>query len=120
MRRAIGLLAVLGLLGVNEAFAAEPDLSGSYAMKGTSLRPNSRPYIGECNLARAGQVYDVNCVNTDSGDKYEGKGIQRGDQFSLYLGEYLLVYRVDAAGNLAGNWAHARSDDYGEETMVRK
>jgi hypothetical protein len=105
---------------VAAAFAAERDLSGDYTMNGTSLKPNSRAYQGVCTLKAAASVYDVNCTNTDSGDKYVGKGLARGDQFSLYLGEYLVVYHVETDGRLVGNWAHSRSDDYGQETLTPK
>lgn len=101
-------------------WAQERDLSGDYAMKGTSLRPNSRGYEGDCTLKRHDKVYKVNCVNSGSGDKYAGTGILRRNQFSLYLGEYLVVYDVAPDGSLSGNWAHARSDDYGEEALTPK
>ncbi|MFA5949262.1 MAG: hypothetical protein WC807_03155 [Hyphomicrobium sp.] len=119
------LLAVLCAALASSAFApsvlaADKDLSGEYAMKGTSLRPNSTPYVGVCTLKLEGPAYNVNCTNTDSGDKYVGRGLQRGDMFSLYLGEYLIVYHVQGDGALAGNWAHARSNDYGEETLSPK
>ncbi|OGI70457.1 MAG: hypothetical protein A2W18_10325 [Candidatus Muproteobacteria bacterium RBG_16_60_9] len=114
-------LAALGALTVaSTGIAADRDLSGKYAMEGTSLRPNFRPYGGECVLKRSAWIYQVNCVNTGSGDKYVGKGIQRGDLFSLYLGEYLVVYRVAVNGKLDGDWAHARSDDYGRESLMPK
>ena len=114
----IGLNLVV--LPVGDAAAADRDLSAKYAMSGTSLRPNSRSYEGECTLALSGEVYNVTCVNSGSGDKYFGKGIRRGDQFSSYLGEYLIVYRIGDNGTLTGNWAHSRSDDYGKETLERK
>ena len=107
-------------LPVGDAVAADRDLSGAYTMSGTSLRPNSQRYEGECTLALSGEVYNVTCVNSGSGDKYFGKGIRRGDQFSSYLGEYLIVYRVENDGTLTGNWAHSRSDDYGKEALKRK
>lgn len=100
--------------------AAERDISGDYAMKGTSLINTGPGYAGDCTLKPKGKVYTVNCVNTGSGDKYVGKGIVRGDQFSLYLGEYLVVYKIEADGKLVGNWAHSRSDDYGEEILTPK
>lgn len=108
------------LLLAEVADAADGDLSGAYAMTGTSLRPNSQTYEGECILALVGEVYNVTCINSGSGDKYVGKGIRRGDQFSLYLGEYLIVYRIEENGRLTGSWAHSRSDDYGKENLKRK
>ncbi len=121
MRVFAALLIGLGiLLDASQGMAEERDLSGDYAMQGTSLRPNSRGYEGNCTLKRADQVYQVNCVNAGSGDKYEGKGLVRGDHFSLYLGEYLVVYKIGGDGKMNGNWAHARSDDYGEESLTPK
>lgn len=114
---AVAVAMGVGALAVQ---AAEGDLSGTYAMNGVSLKPNSPTYAGECKLDLKGEVYDVDCVNTGSGDKYKGKGLRRGEQFSLYLGEYLLVYRIGADGTLDGNWAHADSDDYGKETLKPK
>lgn len=102
------------------AGAAEKDIAGDYAMKGTSLINTGPGYAGDCTLKAKGKIYDVNCVNTGSGDKYVGKGIVRGDVFSLYLGEYLVVYKIEADGKLVGNWAHSRSDDYGEEILTPK
>ena len=121
MRTAVVFLAALATaFSVGTTVAQEKDLSGDYAMKGTSLRPNSQGYAGECTLKRRDKVYDVNCVNSGSGDKYVGTGILRGNQFSLYLGEYLVVYDVSADGKLSGNWAHSRSPDYGEESLTPK
>lgn len=118
---AMGLAVVAAMVvGMPSVHAAEGDLSGTYAMNGISLKPNSPAYTGECKLALKGEVYDVDCVNTGSGDKYKGKGLRRGEQFSLYLGEYLLVYRIGTDGTLDGNWAHAESDDYGTETLKPK
>ncbi len=117
----LGLIVAVAMgAGTPVAQAAEGDLSGAYLMNGVSLKPNSPTYAGECNLTLKGEVYDVDCVNTGSGDKYKGKGLRRGEQFSLYLGEYLLVYRIGADGTLDGNWAHADSDDYGKETLKPK
>ena len=121
MRLTIVLLTTLGaLMPSSTTIAAEQDLTGRYTMEGTSLRPNSRSYAGECELKRTDQVYEVHCINTHSGDKYVGKGIQRSDLFSLSLGEYLIVYRVSPAGRMDGNWANVRSNDYGRETLTPK
>ena len=105
---------------VGSAAAADGDLSGKYAMSGASMRSNPASYSGECTLRLSGEVYDVNCVNEGSGDKYVGKGLRRGGLFSAYLGEYLVVYHIESDGTLVGNWAHTRSDDYGKETLRPK
>ncbi|MGE0853222.1 MAG: hypothetical protein AB7O44_27040 [Hyphomicrobiaceae bacterium] len=105
---------------IGSAAAADGDLSGKYAMSGASTRANSPAYSGECTLLLTGEVYVVNCVNEGSGDRYEGKGLRRGGLFSLYLGEYLVVYRIESDGTLVGDWAHTRSDDYGKETLKPK
>lgn len=116
----LAIVSASSILVALPTLAADQDISGEYAMKGTSLRPNSRPYVGVCTLKLNGPAYAVNCTNTDSGDKYIGRGLLRGDMFSLYLGEYLVVYQVHSNGSLVGNWAHAPSDDYGEETLSPK
>ncbi len=112
--------AVFSALTSATAFAAERDISGTYAMSGTSLRPNSTAYAGVCKLVKAATVYKVNCINTGSADKYAGKGILTGELFSLYLGEYLVVYNLKPDGELDGKWAHARSDDFGKEVLKPK
>ena len=112
----LGAAAVM-VLTSTAPYAAERDISGTYDMEGTSLRPNSRGYSGTCKLAKVAKIYQVNCVNTGSGDKYVGKGILTGNLFSLYLGEYLVVYHVKTDGQLEGNWTHSRSDDYGREVL---
>ncbi len=117
---ALALPVVALLSAVGSAAAADGDLSGMYAMSGASIRTSSASYSGECTLQLSGEVYDVNCVNEGSGDKYVGKGLRRGDYFSLYLGEYLVVYRIESDRTLVGNWAHTRSDDYGNETLRPK
>ena len=84
MRTAFVFLAALAVgSAIGSAIAQEKDLSGDYAMKGTSLRPNSQGYAGECTLKRRDKVYDVNCVNTGSGDKYVGTGIYRATSLAL-------------------------------------
>ena len=109
--------AAITLFTSTAPYAAERDIAGTYAMSGTSLRPDSKAYSGVCKLVKAAKVYQVNCVNTGSGDKYAGKGILTGKLFSLYLGEYLVVYHLKPDGQLDGNWAHSRSDDYGKEQL---
>jgi len=96
---------------------ALPDLSGKYAMKGQGDLPNDPPYGGVCNLKLVSPVYEVMCLN-DNGDRYQGKGILEGDTFSLYLGEYLVVYKVAKDGSLIGRWAHAHSKGTGKESLT--
>jgi hypothetical protein len=93
------------------------DLSGAYVMKGQGNLPADPPYRGRCELALNDRVYTATCVN-DNGDRYVGKGILEGDVFSLYLGEYLVVYRVGPDRSLTGRWAHTRSQDTGQESLV--
>lgn len=113
---------VLGTLAVG-AFAVSPlsyasgNISGDYTMRGSSSQANARPYTGTCQLTEAKTIYEVRCENAN-GDKYQGKGILSNDLFSLYLGEYLVVYQVRADGVLDGRWAHARSDEVGTEVLT--
>ena len=64
---------------------------------------------------------------------YVGKGIRlgdrlstvigdllKGDHSSVYVGEYLVVYRADTDGSLKGRWVHALSGAHGEETLTPK
>ena len=86
-------------------------------MKGQGNLPADAPYSGRCELTLSEQVYDARCVN-DNGDRYAGKGILEGEIFSLYLGEYLVVYRVGPDHTLTGRWAHSRSPGTGQETLT--
>lgn len=114
----LGLIfAIAAGIGVPAAQGAQDNLSGTYEMSGISLKPDSPAYAGECKLELKGEVYDVDCINAGSLDRNKGKGLRRSEQFSLYLGEYLVVYRIGADGTLDGNWAHAESNDYGKETL---
>jgi hypothetical protein len=126
---AAGLFAV-----VLPAMAAEQhDLSGEYVMAGKGVGANDSPYVGTCTLKAVDTLYDVSCFNSDTRHTYSGKGIGLDDQFSLvigdvlkgdhssaYYGEYLVVYRVAADGNMKGRWVHVLSGTHGEETLTLK
>lgn len=98
------------------ALAQPADLSGKYIMEGRMDGPQGETYKGECELRHAGQHYDVLCLNGD--DRYTGKGMASGDVFSLYLGEYLLVYRVEPGHRLNGVWVHILSQATGKEILT--
>src|SRR5436190_24151807 len=103
-----GLVAA-GLI-VSSAFAADQrDLSGEYVMAGKGVGENDSAYVGTCTLKAVGTLYDVSCFNSDTRHTYSGKGIGLGDQLStvigdilngdhasIYVGEYLVNYRVAA------------------------
>lgn len=113
--------AALAIVSLGPAAAAEAqtaDLSGKYLMEGRQDGRTSPPYRGECDLKRASSYYNVFCVNGD--DKYTGKGVVSGNIFSLYLGEYLVVYQIGGSGTLEGAWVHAASDATGKETLTPK
>src|SRR6266446_906353 len=107
---ALPTLMGLSVLGVSALADPGHDLSGAYTMNGQGNLPADPPYGGRCELTLNDRVYTATCVN-DNGDRYVGKGIQEGEIFSLYLGEYLVVYRVRPDRTLTGRWAHARGPD---------
>ena len=130
-----GLVVVAGLIGVSQpALAADQrDLSGEYVMKGKGAGENDSPYVGTCTLKSAGAIYDVSCFNSDTQHTYSGRGIGLGDQLStvigdalkgdhstIYIGEYLVVYRAGPDGSMQGRWVHALSGAHGEETLTPK
>ena len=124
-----GLIAATALVSGAEG----RDLSGEYVMTGKGVGANDSPYVGTCTLKAIETLYDVSCFNSDTRHTYSGKGIDIGDQFSTvigdvlkgdhsnaYYGEYLVVYRVAADGNMKGRWVHALSGAHGEETLTLK
>jgi hypothetical protein len=124
-----GLIAAMALVSGAEG----RDLSGEYVMAGKGVGANDSPYVGTCTLTAIETLYDVSCFNSDTKHTYSGKGIDIGDQFSTvigdvlkgdhsnaYYGEYLVVYRVAADGNMKGRWVHALSGAHGEETLTLK
>lgn len=129
----LGFIVTAGLLTVLQpALAAEPrDLSGEYVMKGKGVGENDSAYAGTCTLKSVETLYDVSCFNADTKHTYSGKGIALGDQFSMvigdvlkgdhssvYVGEYLVVYRASPDGSMRGRWVHALSGASGEETLT--
>jgi hypothetical protein len=117
MRAAIPIAILLGSLGI-PAQSQPIDLTGRYVMEGSMDGPRGQSYKGECNLQRNGTYYRAFCVNGN--DRYTGKGLASGETFSLYLGEYLLVYRIAPDRRLAGTWVHIASDATGKETLTPK
>lgn len=84
-------------------------------------------------LQREDQGYKVSCFNQFTRHTYAGKGLAIGDTLAIfigdllqgdhnetYAGEYLVVYRRDANGNLTGKWLHTTSPAAGMETLTRK
>lgn len=108
--------AAIAALSLSLLPAGASALEGRYRMEGTSSR-NPGPYSGTCDLTRQETWYDVRCVNAN-GDRYSGKGMLKDKAFSLYLGEYLLVYEVRPDGVLDGHWVHLNSQDIGVETLT--
>ena len=114
---ALATLLCVPVFGMSALADSGRDLSGAYTMKGRGNLPADTPYGGRCELTRSEQVYTATCVN-ENGDRYAGTGILEGEIFSLYLGEYLVVYRVGPDRSLTGRWAHSRSQGTGQETLT--
>ncbi|MDI1266126.1 MAG: hypothetical protein PS018_23020 [bacterium] len=128
-------IAVVGLtfLPVIAAASDRRDLSGEYVMAGKGVGEDDRAYAGTCSIKAVETLYEVSCFNADTRHTYIGKGIGHGDQFStvigdllkgdhssVYVGEYLVTYRVAADGGMKGRWVHAQSGAQGEETLTPK
>lgn len=113
--------------------AAEADFAGEYAMSGKGFGPRDTAYLGTCSLSRDQQAYRVSCYNSDTRHTYTGRGVAagdtlavfigdelKGDHNSLFTGEYLVLYRRQPDGSLAGTWLHAASPASGAETLTPK
>lgn len=134
MIRTRSLSACLLALALSTGTAAAlemPDLSGTYRMEGKGFGANDSAYGGTCKLALNGAVYAVSCYNEDTRHTYVGKGLAIGDTLSIFIGdelkgdhnsvftgEYLVVYRRSADGNLMGSWVYAEGPAAGSETLT--
>jgi hypothetical protein len=134
MIRARSLCACLLTLALSTGTAAAlemPDLSGHYRMEGKGFRPNDSAYHGTCQLFLEGAVYAVSCYNEDTRHTYVGKGLVsgetlsifigdelKGDHNSIFMGEYLVVYRRSDDGSLAGTWVYAQGPAAGSEILT--
>ena len=111
--------------------ASARDFSGDYRMAGKGLEARDSAYAGTCRIGAAGQGYDVSCFNADTRHTYVGKGLAqgdvlaifigdtlRGDHNSVFVGEYLVLYRARSDGVLEGTWVHAGSLAAGIETLT--
>jgi hypothetical protein len=107
------------------------DFSGDYGMTGKGFGPRDNAYAGTCRISASVQGYDVACFNADTRHTYVGKGTAqddtlavfigdtlRGDHNSVFMGEYLVLYRARADGVLEGTWLHAGSAAAGIETLT--
>lgn len=134
MLRTCQLCACLFILAVSSAPAAGeevPNFSGHYLMEGKGFGPNDSAYRGTCQLDLQGAAYAVSCFNEDTKHTYVGKGLAAGDSLSIFIGdelkgdhnsiftgEYLVVYRREANGRLAGTWIYAQGPATGSETLT--
>ena len=109
------------------------DFSGEYVMNGKGSGPEDAPYSGTCSIKRDGVNYQVSCFNPAVRHTYSGRGIASGDTLAIFigdrlqgdhnrifLGEYLVVYRLQADGSLSGSWVYANGADEGSETLRLK
>jgi hypothetical protein len=128
-------ISTFAVLTGSPAAAAESarDFSGEYVMNGKGSRPDDSPYSGTCSIKRAGVNYQVSCFNPAVRHTYSGRGIANGDTLAIFigdrlqgdhngvfLGEYLVVYRLQPDGSLKGSWVYANGPDEGAETLRLK
>lgn len=111
--------------------ASTARLAGDYVMAGKGHDPRDSAYSGTCSLRGSGNAYEVSCFNRDTRHTYVGKGLASGDTLSIFIGdrlrgdhggvfvgEYLVVYRLRPDGVLDGTWVHADSAAAGNETLT--
>jgi hypothetical protein len=109
------------------------DFTGEYVMNGQGSGPSDAPYSGTCSIKRDGTNYQVSCFNPAVRHTYSGRGIANGDTLAIFigdrlqgdhngvfLGEYLVVYRLQPDGSLSGSWVYANGSDEGSETLRPK
>ena len=109
------------------------DFSGEYVMNGKGSGTEDAPYSGTCSITRDGANYRVSCFNPAVRHTYSGRGIANGDTLAIFigdrlqgdhngvfLGEYLVVYRLQPDGSLSGTWVYANGPDDGTETLRPK
>jgi hypothetical protein len=102
-------------------------------MNGQGSGPSDAPYSGTCSIKRDGTNYQVSCFNPAVRHTYSGRGIANGDTLAIFigdrlqgdhngvfLGEYLVVYRLQPDGSLSGSWVYANGSDEGSETLRPK
>jgi hypothetical protein len=119
------------LFALSATASAEWDFSGTYRMEGKGFGPNDSDYRGTCELSLESRFYAVSCFNEDTRHTYVGKGLAdgetlsvfigdelKGDHNSVFTGEYLVVYRRQADGRLAGSWVYAQGPAAGWETLT--
>ena len=136
MRALTPWIAAVCALSIAPAAAqqtAEPDFSGEYVMNGKGFDDADAPYSGTCSIKPDGRSYQISCFNPAVKHTYTGKGIGagdtlaiyigdrlQGDHTSIYLGEYLVVYRRQPDGSLTGTWVYSNGVAEGTETLQPK
>lgn len=100
--------------------AAWADPSGTYDVKGT--RPDGTTYEGQLEIAKIGDVYELNYTYSDSSEQ-QGSAI--GDDSFLAYGygdeqELGVGLMASKGGNWEGVWTNAGSDKMGLESWTKK
>ena len=106
-------------------------LAGDYVMRGRGFAPDDSAYEGTCSLRGDGPVYEVSCFNKATRHTYAGRGLSvgdtlsitigdtlRGDHGSVFVGEYLVVYKRGPNRLLEGTWIDTRGGAAGTETLT--
>lgn len=128
---AAGTIAVGGPASASGQEPSARDFSGDYGMTGKGSGPRDSAYTGTCRISPASPGYDVSCLNADTRHTYVGKGLAqgdtlaifigdtlRGDHNSVFVGEYLVLYRARTDGVLEGTWLHFGSTAASAETLT--
>ena len=123
--RSLAVLAVLtSMVLVRVAAAQGPArFAGTYAVRGTNPG-GSGGYTGTLKIGARGGVYDVTW--TIGSAEFRGIGVAQGNGMAVAYtdpdgsGCNVVLYRIDASGNLSGSWATSATDTVGTETATRK
>ena len=115
-RIAVGAIVLMMSSILHGPVMADQDISGKYTMKGKSDLSASAGYAGTCELKQEKSIYDVTCVSGNY--NYRGKGMVHGGAFSLYRGQFLVVYDIGKDGMLTGRWVNGTSGETGKEILT--
>lgn len=116
----IVLFTVAGCSKLTSQSSAPPVREGEYAVKGTNPGGNGN-YAGTLSMKKKGDVYEM---QWSVGTNYSGVGIQHGNVLSVgwgttgHSGYGVVSYHIAADGSLTGQWATAKADGMGTETLT--
>lgn len=118
----MALVSIAACSKLTSQSSTQPIREGEYAVKGTNPGGNGN-YAGTLTMKKKGDVYEM---QWSVGTNYSGVGIQHGDILSVGWGTAgrsgygVVSYHIAADGSLTGQWATAKADGMGTETLTPK